>query len=120
MSIDDVYIVTPKDASGYFDNTIVNANSSRESDPVDMRGIKVLAIFAKNGGPSNNLDVLIYGSYAMDGEYDNKPYFSMNLGNGDKKTQPVTIGPPWIKVKLVNNDTSNSANSVVVKLIRAR
>lgn len=119
MSIDDVYIVTPKDEIGDFDNATVGANSSRISNAIDMRGIRALAVFAKNGGPSANLDVFIHCSWSKDGEYDNKPYFSMNLGNGDSRTQPVTIGPSWMKVKLVNND-GNNANNVVVKLIRAR
>lgn len=116
MSMDKRFrVVTTQDAVSL---TISGgATPSDVSDPVYVEGAEAIALTVDHnltGSNSTDLDIIIYTS--EDGvDFDNISYASMNLGAGQKKTIPITVGPRFVEVKVVNNDGSN-ATDVTTKL----
>lgn len=97
------------------DNVSLSANGGENTSSVfDVSLADTIVLTAKNGN-SNNLVVEVYSSW--DGtNWDTVPYASMNLGANETKSLPVTPGIFYCKVKVVNNDTTNST-TVTTKLI---
>jgi len=100
----------------------VGAGLSDTSGKIYVGDADSLALRAKNGGTSTDLDVFVYAS--DDGsDFDTEPYASiLALGNGKSKTIPLSKTVRYIQVKVVNNDTVNSAtvNTRVFKQPRRR
>lgn len=64
-------------------------------------------VLTVSNGNSTDLDVEVYTS--PDGEIsDSEVYASMNLAANTVKSCPITAGPRYIKVKVINNDSSHS------------
>jgi len=89
------------------------ATPTNTSHEVRVAGAYAISIQARNGS-STDLDVEVYTS-PDNVTYDDEVYASMNLGANKEKTIPVTVGPVYMKVKVVNNDNSN-ATTVTVKV----
>ena len=94
------------------------ASSDATSIPIDVSLVKKLWIFCTST-TSTNLTVLIYGQSGF-GATDGVVIQPFTLSNTSQNGACyITDCPPYIKVKIINNDAVNAA-IVTVKIVKTR
>jgi len=89
------------------------ATPSATSSEIVCEKAKQVFVTVNNTGASTDLTAEIFLNYKDSGTFDTTADTTINLGNGEQKTAEINTGFYALKVKLTNNDVSNTTTADV-------